>query len=603
MRPPTLLPLERKLPLLLTGLLAALLAVGLFFTYRTLARAAELSAHERLGRAAHSIAATVETAIRDRARRLRQLAGDPAFIAAVRTRDAAKLAAHAQRSRSSADSLSIEVWDRNGNSIFRHGNSVLPEERNTALKRWIEKTPLTSLPADSVTFTPLYDWGGRVYFWGIADILDGGSRLGYLAVQRRTAGPRDVVASLSGLIGEDVQLQLRNRDDQFRSNAPGEPASPARRDSSGRVPYDFLASGEQMIAAEAPVAGSPWMVVLLASRDSVIAPARATLLRLALLSAVLAAVGAAASWAISRRLARPLASLTTAAEAVAQGDYTRRVEVTGDDEVARLAASFNKMAAEIAASGHALERRTREAEIAREESEKANRAKADFLAVMSHELRTPLNAISGYTDLLNLGIYGPLGEEQREALRRITRNQEHLLALINDVLNFAKIDAGQVEFDIADVPVDTALHAVEPLIAPLLRAKGLEFVYAPCDPRVTVRADADKLRQVLLNLLTNAVKYTPAGGTVSMTCDTADSHVFIRVADTGPGIPERRLKSIFDPFVQGDRALNRPNEGVGLGLAISRELTIGMDGELQVASELDRGSVFTVKLMTGAPLV
>lgn len=594
--------LERKLPLLMTVVLATVLAAALFLTYRTLSHSAETTARERLLSAAQSISGTVEAAIQDRAARLRELSTDSAFAGAARRGDQRRLMERIQRFRGSGDStLAIEAWNARRARTGSLGPELNVAQRGSAFPEWLGAAASAALVSDSATFSPLYEWNGRVFFWAFAPVRAGREVVGYVAQQRRTGGPQQAVASLRGLIGEDVTLQLRNRDGSFWSSAPGRPGTrPQRRDSTPSAVYDVLPSGERLIVAESAVRGAPWLVVLHAPRDAVLARPRATLLRLLLLGGVLAAVGALLSWGISRRITRPLASLTIAAEAVARGQYDRRVGVHGHDEVARLAASFNQMAEDIAVTHRELERRTTEAELAREDAERANRAKADFLAVMSHELRTPLTAISGYSDLLQLGIYGPLTDAQRDALTRIVRNQDHVLALIKDVLNFAKIEAGQVQYDIRDVVVDEVLSGVEPLIAPQLRAKGLEFVCLVCDPRVTVRADRDRLQQILINLLANAIKFTPAGGRITLECDARPHDVRIRVADTGAGIAAERLPLIFEPFVQGHRALNRPHEGVGLGLAISRDLALDMGAQLAVESEVGRGSVFTLVLARGA---
>jgi signal transduction histidine kinase/PAS domain-containing protein len=233
---------------------------------------------------------------------------------------------------------------------------------------------------------------------------------------------------------------------------------------------------------------------------------------------------------------------------------------------------------------------------AREQAEEANRAKTQFLATMSHELRTPLNAISGYAELLSMGLRGPTTPEQQEDLGRIMRSQRHLLSVINDILNFARLEAGHVEYHIAEVPVADLLGDLESLIRPQLAAKQLEFECAQVNRDIITRADAEKVRQVLLNLLANAVKFTAPGGRVHVECTHDSSHIYIRVSDTGIGIPSDRRGAIFEPFVQLHRTLAQPAEGTGLGLAISRDLARGMGGELTVESELGHGSAFTLTL-------
>jgi signal transduction histidine kinase len=218
---------------------------------------------------------------------------------------------------------------------------------------------------------------------------------------------------------------------------------------------------------------------------------------------------------------------------------------------------------------------------------------------MSHELRTPLNAIGGYAEILELGIHGPVNDPQRDALRRISRSQQALLSLINDVLNFAKLEAGGVQYAIREVKVSDALATLEVLIAPQLSVRRLSYEVAGCDPSVAVRADQDKLQQILLNLLSNAIKYTPEGGRISVDCELVRNAVRIHVRDSGIGVAEERLKAIFEPFVQVGRALNRPHDGVGLGLAISRDLAEAMGGKLTVVSVPGEGSTFTLEIPTG----
>ncbi|HSJ23270.1 MAG TPA: ATP-binding protein [Longimicrobiales bacterium] len=230
---------------------------------------------------------------------------------------------------------------------------------------------------------------------------------------------------------------------------------------------------------------------------------------------------------------------------------------------------------------------------ARERAETANRAKSEFLARMSHDLRTPLNAIGGYAELVEMGLRGPVTEQQQEDMVRIRRAKDHLLTLINDILSFAKLEAGQVAITIDDVDVAEVANELYPLIEPQAASRGLRLEKEGTSLRV--RADRERLIQVLVNLATNAVKFTDQG-TVAVSWEQRDGSALIRVTDTGRGIAPDRLPTIFDPFVQVGDAAAQDREGVGLGLAISRELLRLMDGELEASSRLNEGSEFTVRL-------
>ncbi|MDQ6887648.1 MAG: ATP-binding protein [Gemmatimonadota bacterium] len=247
---------------------------------------------------------------------------------------------------------------------------------------------------------------------------------------------------------------------------------------------------------------------------------------------------------------------------------------------------------------------TRELMQKSKEAEAANRAKSDFLASMSHELRTPLNAIGGYADLLEMGLRGPLTAAQSDDIARIKRSQQHLLGLINDVLNFAKVDAGRLEYRIGDVPLGTTMSDTEAMIRPQLMAKGLQYRFDGCSSAGFVRADRDKLQQIVLNLLGNAVKFTDRGGEITVSCEVDGDTMLLRVSDTGVGIPADKIDTIFDPFVQVDQRPNQMNQGVGLGLSISRALACAMSGDLTVESAPGCGSTFTLSLprsLAGVP--
>lgn len=271
-------------------------------------------------------------------------------------------------------------------------------------------------------------------------------------------------------------------------------------------------------------------------------------------------------------------------------------EARARSEAEELSKVLQEQTAELEEQSEEAREAAEEAARARAEAEAANRAKGEFLAVMSHELRTPLNAIGGYVELMEMEVRGPITAAQREDLARIKRSQTHLLGLINEVLNYTRIEAGAMRYDIEPVSAEEVMSAVEPLVAPLFRAKGLSFEREKAPPAYQVIADSERVRQIFINLLSNAVKFTPPGGRITMRCESRGNVLAFHVSDTGIGIPADKTDSVFEPFVQIDASLARAEQGIGLGLAISRDLARGMGGDLTVEARDGAGSTFTLTL-------
>jgi signal transduction histidine kinase len=275
-------------------------------------------------------------------------------------------------------------------------------------------------------------------------------------------------------------------------------------------------------------------------------------------------------------------------------------------ELTRLNASLHAALAE-------AEAERRAAEQARHAAEEANAARSSFLAVMSHELRTPLNAVIGYAELLNLGVTGPVTAAQAEQLGRIRGSASHLVGLIDQVLRFARLEAGRDEVRLEPFDAVAVARDAADMIAPLAAAKGLAFDVDVPDAPVAVRSDPQKLRQVLLNLLSNAAKYTPAGQ-IALVLETssgagatpgdgraADALVVFRVRDTGIGVAPEHHEHIFDPFWQVSPALTRTVGGTGLGLSVSRQLARLLGGDLTVESAPGAGSTFVLTIPAVLP--
>jgi len=270
----------------------------------------------------------------------------------------------------------------------------------------------------------------------------------------------------------------------------------------------------------------------------------------------------------------------------------RRVR-TENEELTRRVAERTVDLMEAVEKQHML---ARAAESARREAEQANREKTELIAVVSHELRTPLAAIGGYAELLALGVRGPLNDQQRTDIERILQAQSHILRLVDDLVGYNKLETGRLRLELGDILLRDAVSALASLIRPQAALKGIEIIVHDSDAEIVVRADEERLRQIVLNLLTNAIKFTPPAGHVVISYSADETDVRIAIRDDGIGIPAEKLDVVFEPYVQlGSPGVNQ-ELGSGLGLAISRDLARAMGGDLTASSSPNEGTVFTVRL-------
>ena len=283
---------------------------------------------------------------------------------------------------------------------------------------------------------------------------------------------------------------------------------------------------------------------------------------------------------LSDSLLVPLRKTQRRLAAIAAGDFAGHVEVPNRDEIGALAGDVNRMSDEL--------------QRVYGELEKASQLKSDFLATMSHELRTPLNAIIGFSEVLQQQMFGELNERQLAYIDDVLEAGEHLHSLINDVLDLAKIEAGRMELEVSRVAIPDVLRSAVSMHSERASRSGIDLALTSEPAEITVTADERRVRQVVFNLLSNAVKFTPDGGRVDISARADDGHVAIAVADTGPGIPEGDLETIFEEFEQSSEG--KKVEGTGLGLPLSRKLVELHGGRLWVESEAGRGSTFRFTL-------
>ena len=602
MAAPVSLSLERKLPLLISVLLAAL-AVGLTAAgYHEVKQASEARGIARLQRLTSQLAELSGTTTQQRLAGMRRVANDSAVVA------------YLNGAESDTAARARAVAALRGLSISSTDTAIVAELRPTSEAVQVATTPevpgdeeepvaalIAKLKDGQPAVGDLHFRDDSAYYWVAAPVTARGRVLGHVLLRRTFSSSPRLERQIRDLAGGDqVSIYVASDSAAKWASLSGRaaPAPAFTRDSTDapNVARYERADGQKSVAVFARVPQTPFRIISEMPYETLLDRPSAFLRRSIMVAIAMLVVGIIAAWILSRRITRPLRDLTLAADAISTGNYAYRAPVARRDETGRLADAFNTMAERVQQSHDDLERQIAESRMLAARLEEANRAKADFLATMSHELRTPLNAIGGYVELIELGVRGPVTEDQRRDLGRVRFNQRHLLTVIGDILDFSRLDARKLPLELGDVHVDRVVHNVLTGMAPLLTEKSLRAECVGCDAPVVAHADCARVEQILLNLLSNAVRFTPPLGTITVTLMPGDETVSVTVADTGTGVPRDKLTAIFEPFVQVDSGLTRTVGGTGLGLTISRALARGMGGDLVADSDGASWARFTLTL-------
>lgn len=561
---------------------------------------------ERLQRVARQLADLTRGTVAARDSLSQAIGSDPAIRAALagRVDTAAVQGRLRQLTRPQDQGLSTQLWSADRQLVASLG-SPPPSDPE----------PLPPLSGDR-SWGAFREVGEESLYWATTPIREDARTLGWFALRQRL-GSRQTAQALGSLLGSDIQLIIGNRAAGSWAFLDGRPFSPPTDSIALDTPFSIQTADGPAVAVATALPGTPWVLLGEIPIAALDARPRAFIERMALVGLLLLLAIGLVGWQVSHRLTAPLEDLATAADALARGEGVRRVPEAGGDELALLGRAFNGMSDRVAEHAEALREGLEEAralaaslqdsnvaaEQARADAQAANQTKSEFLATMSHEIRTPINAVIGYTDLLAQGIPDPPTEKQKEFLKRIDRSSRLLISLVDDVLDFARIESGEMRVQrgigaAADV-VQTARAALEPEAA----QKGLTLS-ARCAPDLLFQGDPRRVQQIVLNLVSNAVKFTARGGSVDLACTAMDrgpsgsagDWLRVDVRDTGIGIRPEELRRIFEPFVQAETGFTREHGGVGLGLAISRALAVRLGGDVTVESEPGRGSCFSLWL-------
>jgi signal transduction histidine kinase len=572
--------IQRTLPLFVTALLVAVAIVQLTVGYGEVRQASRKLADQRLPLATKVLADLFQ--ISQGRSRITGLARNPAIVAFLRSggrtgREGA-LAAMRQLTSDTAKDAGLELRDFGGTLLLRTGRFSIVD------------SVLVSPGKDSARYGPLMRRDTTLFLAVTAAAGDAERAGGIVQQVTRVAFNKQTPKQLTGLAGGDISLLV--------GNATGDPwtdfgaivPAPPQQVLTSRVPIRYERDGEMKRAAAAPVPGTPWMVVAEMPSRLVIAPARAYLLNMAPIAALIVIVGALAAWWGSRRLTAPLVGVTRAAEAIASGDLEQRVPAGADDELGRLARSFNTMAEQVSRSHHHLE-----AQVAQRTKalEGTNAELESFSYSVSHDLRAPLRAIHGFARILLEDHHTQLDPEAQRLLGVIDQNTRRMGQLIDDLLAFSRLGRTGLTTGPVDMKELTQLVADEVQRAETGRNGSLEIRIDPLPP---ARGDRDLLRQVMSNLLLNAAKFTRGrpSAKIEVGSQTDGGQTVYFVRDNGAGFDARYADKLFGVFQRLHST--EQFDGTGVGLAIVKRIVQRHGGRVWAEGAVNQGATFSFTL-------